>query len=405
MFSQAYGWVQSLQSPPANVSAVFFISGDTSNVAFLGLTLRAPATAGGDAFIPMAFSMSANWKSSQTVNAGTPISSQTAAVPHDLTFSGIRLDGTLMGWQGTVQQTVFYNVESVRYGDLQDANGGNVGGIGKWFPPPHLIYLNYAYTGDPGLFTSNVQISDVLDLGLRVGRARDTGGSDTESGYAASLKLGCTACTVDTYTSYRPDGFMDVLPSESLTVTNAYAQFDSAFINNLYPAGLRFPLSGYSYLMFSNVHLKDMAANTLAAPIGSAMSTGNYGLLFSDVLISMNRWAGSDLPIPAIAGPVNNITLNFAMSGQSMNVSYVQQEAVSVTLKNTPTSLHPGGSTLLDWSSKGAVECTGSGAWNGSVGTSGSRAVKLSTTGTYDFNVRCGTAAQSATAGLQVAAR
>src|SRR5208282_627634 len=115
-----------------------------------------------------------------------------------------------------VQDATFENITSHRYGDLQDANGGNVGGIGKWFAPPHLFYLNYVTDGDPALFNTNIQIRNVVDDGPRVGVARDKGGSDSISGYALSLKIGCIDCVVDTYSSSRPDGFLDVLPSNNL---------------------------------------------------------------------------------------------------------------------------------------------------------------------------------------------
>ncbi len=86
--------------------------------------------------------------------------------------------------------------------------------MGKWFAPPHLFYLSYAPNGDPALFNSNIRIRNVLDDGPRVGAARDKAASDGLSGYALSLKLGCVDCSVDNYITTRPDGFLDVLPSD-----------------------------------------------------------------------------------------------------------------------------------------------------------------------------------------------
>jgi hypothetical protein len=103
------------------------------------------------------------------VTEKTPETAQYAAVPRWLTFSNIHLDGTYMGWQGNVQETTFENIYSARYGDLQDANGGTVGGIGKWFPPPHLFYLN-TRVADPLLL--NTEYHDILRDGPRTPRRR-----------------------------------------------------------------------------------------------------------------------------------------------------------------------------------------------------------------------------------------
>ena len=77
----------------------------------------------------MAFSLGLNFKSNQTVSAKTPMTGQYYSVPHDLTFSDISLDGTYMGWVGGLQKVEFENIQSQRYGDLQDASGGTVGGV------------------------------------------------------------------------------------------------------------------------------------------------------------------------------------------------------------------------------------------------------------------------------------
>jgi hypothetical protein len=403
-FNETQGWVKAIWVGGVNISAVFYITGDTSDVVFTGLKLYVPSTVGADHFLPMAISLSANWKSSQTVNGKTPETTQYAAVPHTLTFSNIDFDGTLMGWQGNVQDTMFENITSHRYADLQDASGGNVGGIGKWFPPPHLFYLN-VQAADPGLFNSNIHISNVLDQGPRLGVARDKGGADGMSGYALSLKLGCTMCSVDTYTSYRPDGFMDVLPSDGLTVSNVIATFDSVFLNNVFPGGIRFPSTGYSHVTFENVQLKDTAESTVHAPIGNAPYPTNDSIVFTNVQVTMNRWAGPDLGLPTIAGLTNQVALDFTMSAQLMKVSHLIKAAAMVTLKGTPTTVHPGASTILSWSSKDASSCTASGPWSGSVGTSGTRTIKVASAGTLDFNLACQNASVSSSATMRVIAQ
>jgi hypothetical protein len=388
-FDETQGWVTSIWVGAVNPAAVFFITGDTSNVVFSGLTLSVPATAGGDHFLPMAVSFSANWNSNQTVNARTPRTTAYATVPHGITFSGVSFDGTLMGFQGNVRDAVFQNLTSHRYADLMDANGGTTGGIAKWFPPPHLFYLNYTYDGDPGLFNSNIQISNVQDVGPRLGVARDKGGADSSSGYVLSLKLGCVDCSVDGYTSNRPDGFMDLLPSQNLSVMNVTATFDSSFINNIYPAGIRFPSTGYSHITYGNVSLQDTAESTIKAVLGNATSSTNDTMVFSNFQITLNRWAGSDLPVPSIGGPANSVAVDLLMTNQSTRVSYLQKGAIISTLEGSPVTLRPGASTVLTWTSKDAQACMAGGAWSGSVGTGGTRVVTIGASGNADFSLNC----------------
>ena len=305
-----------------NPGAIFFITGDTSQVAFKGLHLSVPPGAGGDHFLPMAISFSPNWKSNQAVNGKMPHSAQYAAVPHGLTFSDVDFDGTLMGWQGNVRDATFERIQSHRYGDLQDASGGNSGGIGKWFPPPHLFYLNYVSDGDPELFNSNIHISNVVDGGPRVGVARDKGGGDSVSGYATSLKLGCTKCTVDHYSTTRPDGFMDVLPANDMQISNVTATFDSVFLNNAFPGAIRFPATGYTNVVFENVTLKDVADAPSKGPIGNAPSATNSGIVFRNVQIVFTRWSGAQLPLPTIGGSNNEVSLDFLVADQQKKTAY-----------------------------------------------------------------------------------
>ena len=319
---KSLGWGKPIWVGGVNPGAIFFITGDSSSLVFKGLHLSAPAAAGGERFVPMAISFSANWKSNQAVNGKMPHTAQNAAVPHGLTFSDVVFDGTLMGWQGNVRDAIFDHIESRRYGDLQDAAGGNSGGVGKWFPPPHLFYLNYFSDGDPALFNSNIHISDVVDSGPRVGVARDKGGTDSVSGYATSLKLGCTQCSVDRYSSTRPDGFMDVLPSNDLTISNVTASFDSAFLNNAFPGAIRFPATGYTHVVFENVLLKDMADAPSKGPIGNAPSATNSGIVFRNVQIVFTRWSGAQLPTPTIGGTDNDVTLEYLLTDQQKKTGF-----------------------------------------------------------------------------------
>jgi hypothetical protein len=402
-FNESQGWIKSIWVGGVNPAAVFFITGQTSVVNISGLNLYVPANAGGNKFMPMAFSFSANWKNNQTVTGKTPETAQYAAVPRWLTFSNIHLDGTYMGWQGNVQETTFENIYSARYGDLQDANGGTVGGIGKWFPPPHLFYLN-TRVADPLLLNTNITISSVTDDGPRVGVARDTA-SNGSSGYANSLKLGCTTCSVDSYISRRPDGFMDVLPSSGLTVSNVFTSFNSEFLNNLYPAGIRFPSSGYDGVKFENVYLLDTASRTTHGPIGNSTISSNNGIVLAGLQIAMTWWAGTNLPLPTITGSNTDVSLAFTMSDQLMNVSYLETSSLGVTVKTTPTTINHGASTLINWTTKNASDCKATGAWSGAVGSSGTRAVKLVSAGYYNFGLSCQNASDALGTTLHVLAQ
>lgn len=398
VFDTSQGPVNSYWAGTTNTCAMFFMVGDSSNVNVTGMHVYAPSTAGGNSFIPVVFSFNLGYKSNQTVTVKTPVTSQYIAVPHNLTFSDTVLDGTYMSWVGTGQNIVIENTQSLRYGDLQDANGGTVGGIGKWFAPPHLFYFNYNSAGDPGLFNTGIQIKNVLDNGPRVGTARDKGGSDTISGNALSLKIGCHSCSVDTYTSLRPDGFLDVLDSNGLTISNVTASYDSAFINNVYP-GWRFPKSLYENLTFANISLTDTAAATVQAPIGNASETTNENLNFKNVNVMMIKWSGNGLPLPIIGGTQNKIALDFLMSANATRVTTAEQGAVSVTLQATPAILSAGDKALLTWSSKDASTCSAGGAWSGSLARNGSQTVVAASAGNADFTINCqnGAAASSTT--------
>jgi hypothetical protein len=400
-FDGKLGHVASNWVGPTNVSAVFYITGDASNVTVTGMRLYAPPTAGADRFVPMAFSMSANYKSNQDVTLATPQTAAHFAVPHNLTFYDIDLDGIYMGWQGNAQNAVFDKIRSHRYSDLQDANGGNVGGVGKWFAPPHLFYLNYHIAGDPGLFNKKIRIHDVVDAGLRVGTARDKGGADSISGYALSLKIGCVDCSVDTYQSNRPDGFMDVLASNGLTISNVTATYDSAFLNNMF-SGVRFPQAPYKDVTFDNVSLTDTAPISVRLPISTVGQPSNENIVFKNVRTVINRWAGAGLPLPVIEGASNSISMDVSILAANSRVAMSSSAGLDVTLQGTPAKLKVGDSTTLKWMAKGATSCSANGAWAGSMSSGGSRVVTAASAGSRDYVFYCQNPGSSSSAVLSL---
>jgi hypothetical protein len=370
-------------------------------VTVTGMNVHVPPTAGGDRFVPVVFSISMNFKSKQTVTAKTPQTAQFFAVPHNLTFSNITFDGTYMGWVGGVQNVVFENIQSHRYGDLQDAKGENVGGVGKWFAPPHLFYLNYSPAGDPALFNRNIRIKNVVDDGPRIGTALDKPGTTIFSGNALSLKIGCLDCSVDTYKTTRPDGFLDVLPSDGLTISNVDATFDSTFLNNYYP-GWRFPSSRYSNLTFENILLKDSAVSSVHVPINGGVQPSNERIVFRNVRVVLNRWSGKETLFPEFPGHGNEVALDYTITADASRIVSLEKGTVSQTLQATPATSHVGGSIVLTWRSKGANSCSAGGAWIGTLATEGSRTVKLIAAGNHDFTLDCQNANDSPVSTLRV---
>jgi hypothetical protein len=400
VFDKTNGNVNSHWPGTSNVCAVFFFTGDSSEVRITGMHLYVPQTAGGERFIPVAFSLNANFKANQTVLGKMPVTGQTDGVPNHLTFSNITLDGTYMGWVGGLQDTLFENIHSQRYGDLQDAGGGTIGGVKKWFAPPHLFYFNYPANGDPALFNTNIEIRDVVDEGPRVGKARDLGGTDSISGYALSLKLGCVTCSVTNYRSSRPDGFMDVLTSDGLKVSNVTASFDSGFLNNLFP-GWRFPSPSYKNVIFDNITLIDTAENSVAGPISNANQPTNQGIVMKNVHVEMNHWTGNGkLPLPTITGQATDISMDYSIKGNASRIVRARHEPVEITFQAAPAPLPAGTATVLNWSVRDATHCEASGAWSGPVPTSGSRSVRISSN--QDFILTCDNGAVQSDATLHV---
>jgi len=297
--------------------AIFYLAGSTSNIDVEEMNVWVPQNAGGDHYVPMVFTMQVLQTANQTVTTDVPLKSPYYAMPSNLTFSGITLDGTYMGWQGNAADMRISNVVSYRYGDLQDAHGENVGGNDDWFAPPHLFYLNYLPNGDPSLFNRNIVIENVVDYGQRVGNPRDT-----NSGNCYSLKLGAYNGSVSNYVSFRPDGFMDVLWSTGLTLTNITASYDSSFLHGTFPI-IRFPGPPYHDVTFTNVKLQDTAENTDVDPIWGSNYAADTNIIFNDTEVSLNQWTGNDPP--GYSPTVGSTKPYFAGIGNNVDIQYAHQ--------------------------------------------------------------------------------
>lgn len=405
VFDHSQGWITARWWGGADPSAIFFFDGSSSRITIRGLRLFVSTATGAEGFIPMCFAFEVDFRSNQTVTAQTPYTATYFAASSDLTFTDIDIDGALMGWQGNVQNATFTTVRSHRYADLQDADGGNVGGLSKWWPPPHLFYLNYDYTGDPALFNENIQITDVIDYGVRVGVARDTNASN-RSGFANSLKIGGVNSTVDGYQSYRPDGMLDVLTSNGLTLKNLSGTYDSSFLNNLWP-GVRWPGYPYTKVALANVSLADQAASSTEPPMVGQNGTAllDTGITASGVTFTLNAWAGSGNLVANFGeGAGNDVALDYQLLGDPAAIESQQVNGMACQIEAHPSTVVAGGATTLTWSSANATACTASGAWNGSQSPAGSAASPaLAKAGDAGFVLTCSGSQGSCVAAVSVA--
>lgn len=286
-------------------SAIFFLKGDTSNVVIKNMQLSAAVNAKPNKFIPIAFSLNPGEENNQSFTAPAVFKKPILNVPHNIVFDGIKLDGYYFGWHGSGQNITIKNVTAERYSDLQDANGGNIGGVGFWFPPPHLFYFNTPPTWDSSLLNNKFLISNIKDNGVRKGLARDKGKGAPISGHAVSLKIQANNSLVENYTSLRPDGFMDVLSSTDLTVKNVTASYDSSFINYTLPM-LRFTQKGNHNITFENVALRDTAVMTNMHPVRGSDDESNTNIRFINVTVKLNNWGDAKSPMysPTVKGTV-----------------------------------------------------------------------------------------------------
>ncbi len=303
-----------------NTSAIFYITGETTNVKVTGLKLYSANTSEPSDYIPFGFMFGENFKSNQSVTVDTvkynaTNASDAFAIPTGITFDDVNLDGIIMGFQGNTSDATFSNLTVEHVSDLQDLAGNNVGGVGQSFPPPHLFYLNYGFDGDPKLANTNITITNVDEVGPRMGKVRPGGG-----GYADSLKLGCNDCTVDGYKTNRKDGFMDVLTSNGLKVSNVVATYDSSFVDEYenWP-GWRWPGGGtngsFKNVSFTNVSLTDLAAVTVAAPLSNANAAGNANISFTHVSITVQSWTKGNI-VPTFTGLAANALVDFDLLAQ-----------------------------------------------------------------------------------------
>jgi len=329
--------VHSIWHGPTDMSSVFYVIGSSSNININNLNMFAASTSnasydpkslnGADKYIPVAFAFEVGYSSNQTAVAISKEDWPPApnlSVPSNVQFNGVVFNGYYMGFLGVLQNASFNNITGLMYADLMDSNGDNVGGVKKWFAPPHLFYIKYYdvdHPYDPVLSTTNLTITNVNDKGLRSGTARDNPG-EKSSGYANSLKLGCVNCSVTGYVSMRPDGLADILSCNHMTLTNVQGTYDSFFLHDLF-AGVRFPAKGYyQNLTFNNVSLTDTADNPYSTgtnphtlPFGYIHSDNDANITFNNVNVYLKQWSLSHSPQPKFSGTGNSGSVKINITG------------------------------------------------------------------------------------------
>lgn len=328
-------------------AAVFYLKGNAFNINITNMKLFVDEKTSADRFIPIAFSLNPGENNDQIFNAPAPLSKPYIATPHDIIFDNISLDGYYFGWHGSGQNITIKETNAFRYSDLQDSRGGNIGGLNLWFPPPHLFYFNTQPNWDHSLDNDNFIIDTTIDNGVRLGAARDKGGNSPISGHAVSLKMQGNNSLISNYTSNRPDGFMDVLSSNFLTVRNVIASYDSSFINYTLSA-LRFTQNGNHNIKFENISLTDNALFTYIHPINGKDDESNTNISFINAKINLKNWGE---PKPPMYSPVvKDTTPYFGGTGHQFdfNTTYNGMVQTADIAVYNPNYVSYGNNTLRD---------------------------------------------------------
>ncbi len=324
-----------LWSGPSNASAAFLIRGNSYRLFFTGSRSRAFVADGLAAcyFIPTVVTMDAQWNAGLTgITSSTVSTSANSTCPSEIYFDNWTLDGVSMGFVGNPVSWQARNLVSLRYSDIQDAAGGNVGGTGTPFSPPHLIYTSSHLVG------CQTKLYDVYDAGVYVGTATRR---STSSGYINSLK--CSPGNnsfVDGYKSLRPDGGFDVVTDSFTaggTFKNMYVQHDTSQGGGNF--AIRFPAS--PPLIQCNIEMEalDIAAVPQQFSIDGDGTLANTGcnLKFK---VTAQDWPNtgayaSGYPGPGFGG--NNIKVSMEVillnctSAQTLRGSLCNQGTTTVT--------------------------------------------------------------------------
>jgi hypothetical protein len=133
-----------------------------------------------------------------------------------------------------------------------------------------------------------------------------------------------------------------------------------------------------------NLNLNDFAFPASFSSLALIATSGNtlIGSIFSAGQLQLNFPSGTyALSVLAQVGP----STNYGLYGLSMDLA---PPAPTVTLTASASSVTNGNSATLSWTSVNATSCTASGAWSGTLGTSGSQSTGALNTNS-SFTITC----------------
>lgn len=203
---------------PTNTSALISVRG-ASNVNFQGGKIYVDDGAPASQLAPVAFGLDLAFVPGEVC---TPTA---ALVAPNVSFSDFTLDGVLMGFVGGGNQVSFSNITRLRYSDMQDAAGGNVGGVNNWSAPPHFFYLQ----GSPAN-PLTLKMKNIYDNAIHIGNPLRRTGPAPMNSLKVELANGSS---IDGYFSRCLDGGFGVLSNGSTvggTMKNAHFLIDSSLL-------------------------------------------------------------------------------------------------------------------------------------------------------------------------------
>jgi hypothetical protein len=173
---------------------------------------------------------------------------------------------------------------------------GNIGGVGSWFAPPHLFYMDSDVIDSTHAFPSSEKIANIIDFGIRaptsLGYARPS-----SSGSALSMKIEPDNNTVvENYTTLRPDGCADLLTQNGYsngTIRGFYCSYNSnlATVDGNYVWGIRFPSTlGFNNLSMPEFTIIDTAAAPTQFPVIPFSQAGNSDVVMAGWHVFLNDW-------------------------------------------------------------------------------------------------------------------
>jgi len=181
------------------------------------------------------------------------------------------------------------------------------------------------------------------------------------------------------------------------------AEIYSSLRNSALPMSTTSPNfnSGYGFIQADTaLVVPTLTLGATSVAVGGS-TTLTWSSIYATSCTASGSWSGttatSGSQIVTITGTgTNTYTLTCTnafgtTAASSVNLTDVPPPAPVLT--SSTSSITLGGSPTITWSSVNATSCTASGAWSGSLGTSGSQAVTPSAAGTGTYTLVCSNAA------------